>query len=303
MKAECENFILLLQEHSEIVLDEAHKEHLTGCQNCRRLLESHDRNFGRLKSDLLLSEPAKAAIFIKIQKMITEDKISENGTVKFSLPLFLHNWRLQIAFTALLVLFVAGLGFWVNFRSDDAVQISGTATIFKNFKKITLENATVSLNPGEQINLVNGQIDISWHNSERVAISGMLDFNVQERSIVARSGQASLTFLPAAAGYLIKTRLMLVKVLGTTVMLELTEKQDSISVIKGKVEWSLLDGTKKCEVGAGTRMTVKEDLSGLKVIEDVCSEEIPENSSQSPDLSGSQGARKIGNKWVPLEKN
>ncbi|OGK06714.1 MAG: hypothetical protein A2W80_04440 [Candidatus Riflebacteria bacterium GWC2_50_8] len=300
MKADCENFILLLQEHSETVLDDAHKEHLASCANCRRLLEIHDRSFARLKQGFTLSASAREAILGKVQKMIAEEKSSKSRSSDFSLAFWLRSWRLQISFAAVLFMLMAGLWYSGKSQPDNTMQISGSATILKNFKKIALENTLIQLETGEKVTILNGRVDLCWQNSEKVSIDGMLDFAVQENNIDAKSGQATLTFLPAAAGYIITTRLMLVKILGTTVVLELSDNQDAISVIKGKVEWSLLDGTEKREVSAGTKMIVTRHPEGLKVTEDICQKEIPESSSnQLLEV----GAKKTGNKWTPLEKN
>ena len=304
MKADCENFILQLQEHTEIVPDEACKEHLASCENCRRLLENHDRSFGRLKNDLMLSVPVKEAILTKVQKRIAEEKSLKSSSSDFSLSAWLHSWRLQVAFIALLAVIVAGFWHFDHFGPDDTMQLSGSAVILKNFKKVVLENTRISLNPGEKITLLNGQMDLCWPNSERVSIEGMLDFAVQERNIAAKSGQATLSFLPATSGYMITTRLMQVKILGTTVMLELNDSSDSISVIEGKVEWSLHDGTRKGTAGAGTRIVVKADLNGQKVSEEVCPTDMPRyNPNQLLEMNGGLGARKTGNAWTPLEEN
>lgn len=300
MKADCENFILLLQEHSEIVLDDAHKEHLASCKKCQRLLDSHDRSFGRLKQGLMLSASTKEAILGKVQKMIAAEKNSRGSSSDFSLAFWLRSWRLHISFAALLFLLMVGLWYSGKSQPENTMQISGSATILKNFKKIALDNTLIQLETGEKVTVLNGRVDLCWQNSERVSIDGMLDFVAQEKNIVAKSGQATLTFLPSAAGYIVTTRLMLVKILGTTVVLELSDNQDAISVIKGKVEWSLLDGTEKREVSAGVKMIVTRHPDGLKVTEDICQKELPESSSnQLLEI----GAKKTGNKWTPLEKN
>jgi hypothetical protein len=299
MKAECENFILLLQEQSEIVLDAAHKKHLADCEECRRLLEGHDRNFARLKQSLLLSEPERERIFARLQKTIADEESSKSSDSEFSLAFLLNNWRLQIAFTAILLVVVTGFWYSGKFQPDNTMQLSGSAVILRHFKKITLENALLQLEPGEKVTLLNGRVDLHWQNSARVSIAGMLDFTAQEKSIVAKNGQATLTFLPSAAGYVITTRLMQVKILGTTVLLELSDNQDAISVINGKVEWSLLDGTEKREVSAGTKMIVVRESDGFKVTEDVCPKEVTAGSSNQ---LLEMGAKKTGNKWTPLEK-
>lgn len=304
MKTDCEKLISLLQEQTEIVLEEADKNHLAECESCRQLLANHDRSFTRLKKDLSISTPRKEFILANLQKMIADQTSSKNRHLNFSLSLCLNGWRTQIAFA--IVLFIAMTGIWYSHQSSsgEEMQISGSATILKNFKKIALENTSIQLKPGERVTLLNGQIDLRWQNSAKISIDGMLDFVAHEKSIIANNGQATLTFLPTASGYIISTRLMLVKILGTTVILELDDNQESVSVVKGKVEWSLVDGKEKREVAAGVKMIVTRHPDGLKVVEDICEKKTPQSSSNGLlDVNGGIGVKKIGNNWKPLEKN
>lgn len=304
MKTDCEKFISLLQEQTEIVLEDADKNHLAECESCRRLLANHERSFTRLKQDLSISTPRQEFILANLQKMIADQKSSKDRHLNFSLSLWLNGWRTQIAFT--IALFIAVIGIWYSHQSSsgDEMQISGSATILKNFKKIALEKTSIHLRPGERVTLLNGQIDLRWQNSAKISVDGMLDFVVHEKSIVANNGQATLTFLPTASGYIVSTRLMLVKILGTTVILELDDNQESVSVVKGKIEWSLVDGKEKREVAAGVKMIVTRRPDGLKVTEDIYEKTTPNNSSNKLlDANDGIGAKKIGDNWTPLEKN
>lgn len=304
MKTDCEKLISLLQEQTEIVLEEADKNHLVDCESCRRLLANHERSFNKLKQDLTIPLPRQAAILVNVQKMIADQKISKNQHLNFSLPLWLSEWRTQVVWTVLLLIAMTGIWYSHSFLPGETIQISGSATILKNFKKIALKKTVIQLKPGERVTLINGKIDLLWQNSASVSIDGMLDFVAHEKSIIANNGQATLTFLPTASGYIISTRLMLVKILGTTVILELDDNQESVSVVKGKVEWSLVDGKEKREVAAGVKMIVTRHPDGLKVVEDICEKKTPQSSSNGLlDVNGGIGVKKIGNNWKPLEKN
>ncbi|MBU1108868.1 MAG: hypothetical protein KKB51_19480 [Candidatus Riflebacteria bacterium] len=298
MKNSCENFILLLQDYPETAIDKESQEHLAVCENCRKLLENHNQSFDLLKSQLTLSPQKKQQIFARIHQTIAAEKTQESNTPFSTFLAWLFAHRLQLVLPVVILAF--GIMFFSQNNPDSKIQISGSAVILRNMEKIELDQKSLQLALGEKISLLKGRLNLFWNEIETVAIDGRLDFSAADMSIKAQSGEAVMNFTPSAKGYLIETRRSLLKIVGTTIKLELTDNSDVIFVEKGKIEWALHDNSRKGEAAAGIRILIRADNRGSLTVEESPFAQMNSAdgaiASQSPD----PGVKliKSGKDWV-----
>lgn len=286
MKINCDSFILLLQENPGSRLPDNYQEHLEACRSCRDLLKAHDHNIEELKKRVAISETTKNNVLSKLQKEIAREKALSQDIGNQSFWARLNIFRLQVAFPLLVLVIVAGL-FLVE-DSGGSVQLTGPATVLKNSQKVVLEETGVKLDFGERISLLTGQLHLTWKNNEAVLIDGRLDFAVHKRNLTVGEGQATLDFMPSTAGYVVATRRATFTILGTTIVLDLSDSSDSIAVLKGKVAWALNDKSRAGEATAGTRIILKNG----QVLEETF-------STDAANMDGGVQIKKTGGVWTP----
>ncbi|MFZ5953121.1 MAG: hypothetical protein ACOYXC_20630 [Candidatus Rifleibacteriota bacterium] len=294
MKDKCEQFILWLQDHDPgTAVDEQHQFHLRDCESCRELFIRQEKLFEELKSSVTLSDQKRSAVEKALLQRLFDGNPAPCG---FFDRLFQFLTLRRLLVPGVVVLMAIAWFFSTGGFSHGEMVIGDSSTILIDGRKIHANETKVCLNEKQKISLINGLIKLKWNGQEMISVAGRLDFVSGVGSLKVSEGKAKITFLPSSRGYFVETGFFKIEVVGTEIELEVTDSYAVMSVLHGKVRWSVETQGKQGEAQAGNRITVRNSSSGLHIIEDSM---VTGPQSKSSDHNEADGIvmEKAGETW------
>lgn len=267
MNRECERFIDLLTDSETVTSDEAFlAAHSSSCRSCNELLQNHNKLIKQLAVQAQIPEDSKNRVFSKIRKEITRLKAAEQQSPLSVLNTWLNSFRPVLAVAT--VLLVAGAILLLTSPTPQpAMTASGNGLMLVSQQRTVLDRTTRPLQFNEKVSLIEGTICLNWQNQEMMTISGALEFSPGEKAIRIDSGIATIDFRPSAVGYQVTTPGLKLNIIGTTIRFDITEGSEKITVEKGRISWSLRDGSRSGSLESGQGIQILSGSAGLEIKE------------------------------------
>ncbi|MGM0599264.1 MAG: hypothetical protein ACQETH_05520 [Candidatus Rifleibacteriota bacterium] len=271
----CEKFLNWLSQKDSFCsmdeLPEAISLHLNSCRRCQKALEAHNSVFKMLPDAVRLSKETKQRIFAKLKTQIGQ---KTDDTKPFFATLISFMPQLGIAFVFIIALLIA----FSAIKPDEnrgTNFISGQCSVYREGKRIHFLPDNLPLFSGDRIK-TSGLTTVAWGAKDQINITGSAQFIVGHNQLTMSSGKARMEFTSSAEGYEIVLRESIIKIVGTIIIIEITQNNESITVERGKIQWRGLETNKRGYLSSGETIRFS---SGTNM-----NDKAEKNRSEQPDI-------------------
>jgi hypothetical protein len=176
--------------------------------------------------------------------------------------------------------------------------INGSGKISKGNRTFDLSEGSVKISPREIVRLLDGDLRVFYGKQYLMNISGVIDLFFDDNLVAVKNGKAIFKFKPVGEQIKLESRCFQVEISGTKIRYEGNELIESLSVIEGKINWSLKDRQNYSVMNPGQGVRARQKNDGSFTIVEQFSF-FPGN--EIFEASGSMNFKNTGKGWKPDE--